>query len=142
MNRETLALKFKLAPPFGSLGLRSVRKTVSFLAGQWGFDEESRNGIALALSEALNNAREHVTVAENRIEITCYLGERSIKLIVEDFGNDSSLDLARAFDSRDVPTTDSERGRGVFLMRSLMDEVTLKRKKEGGVAVVMLKRCP
>jgi len=140
MNDEKLALKFKLTPPFGSLGVRSVRRTVKFLAGGWGFSDETCDNIALALSEAINNAREHGSEQGSRIEVTCYLTKESIKLVVEDFGDADQSGLKRAFDSKDPPSKDSVRGRGIYLIRSLMDAVEMKRKEAGGVALTMIKR--
>jgi serine/threonine-protein kinase RsbW len=140
MSDEKLALKFMLTPPFGSLGVRSVRRTVSFLAAAWGFDEDACNNIALALSEAINNAREHGSEEGSRIEITCVLGTGNVKLVVEDFGDTDKSGLRKAFDSRDPPSKDSVRGRGIYLIRSLMDGVEVKRKEKGGVALTMIKR--
>jgi serine/threonine-protein kinase RsbW len=142
MNDEKLALKFKLTPPFGLLGVRSVRKAVRYLAGHWGFNTESCDNIALALSEAINNAREHGSETGSQIEITCYFARGNIRLVVEDFGDADQSGLMRAFDSRDPPSDDSERGRGIYLIRSLMDGVEMKRKDRGGVAVTMVKRGP
>jgi serine/threonine-protein kinase RsbW len=141
MTKEKLALKFVLTPPIGPQGIRSVRKSVSYLMGQWGFTDESRDNIALALSEALNNAREHGSVKDTRIEVTCLLEGLVAKLKVEDFGEKDASDATRAFDSKDIPPPDSERGRGIFLIRSLMDDVEMK-CKPGGIIIKMIKRGP
>jgi serine/threonine-protein kinase RsbW len=140
MTEEKLALKFKLSPPFGALAVRSVRRTVSYLAGQWGFPEKNCDEIALALSEAINNARDHGSARSDRVEITCFLRDRAVKIRIEDFGKDDGTGLQEAFDSDVVPSSDSERGRGVFLIQSLMDEVEMKQKGKGGVTIVMIKR--
>lgn len=147
MTDETLALKFKLVQPFGPLGIRSIRKTVAFLAGQWGFNEKSQDNITLALSEAINNAREHGSDANSRIDVICVLSANMIKLQIDDYGEGTDCDSKRsetrsAFESTAAPPTDSERGRGVFLMRSLMDSVEMGRNKKGGITIKMIKRGP
>ncbi len=147
MTDETLALKFKLTPPFGPLGIRSIRKTIAFLAGHWGFSEKSRDNITLALSEAINNAREHGSDKESRIEVICLLAANTIKLQIDDYGEGTDCDSKRsetksAFESTAAPSADSARGRGVFLMRSLMDSVEMGRNKEGGITIKMMKRGP
>ncbi len=147
MTDETLTLKFKLTQPFGPLGIRSIRKTIAFLAGQWDFSEKSRDNITLALSEAINNAREHGSDPNSRIEVLCVLSARLIKLRIDDFGEGADCDTKRdgtkiAFETTVAPSSDSERGRGVFLMRSLMDSVEMGRNKEGGITIKMIKRGP
>ncbi len=152
MNSEKMGVRFDLVRPFGHKGIRSVRKTVSFLAGQWGFTRPACDNIALALSEAINNAMEHGSGKGDRVKITCTIGDPvGIRLTVEDFGgdetngenskNESSLKEAIK-DSGVMPDTDSERGRGVFLIHSLMDEVRMERKKGGGVLIIMTMRGP
>jgi serine/threonine-protein kinase RsbW len=93
--------------------------------------------VELALREALNNAVVH----GNRMDVhklvqiscRCELG-KGVSIIVRDHGqgfdpNAVSLSLA-------VKNLEAERGRGIYLMRLSMDEVTFKR---GGTEVHMRK---
>ncbi|MBU0755961.1 MAG: ATP-binding protein, partial [Planctomycetes bacterium] len=54
-------------------------------------------------------------------------------------GNLRALKAAFKTKSENVPNTFNERGRGVFLIRSLMDHSELKLTKKGGVRIIMVK---
>ena len=66
-----------------------------------------------------------------------------MSLDIEDRGAGAGnlRDLKAAFKMKEgkVPDTSNERGRGVFLIRSLMDRSELKFTKKGGVRIIMLK---
>lgn len=98
----------------------------------------SETDIELALHEALDNAVIHGNAEnpEKRVHVACRChmdGEVSITI----------RDQGHGFDSRSIPdpTTAenqmSTRGRGIYLMRALMDEVSFD---EGGVVVHMRKK--
>ena len=142
MSDETLTVKFELPPHRGVLAVRSVRRAVSLLCEQWGFGEEDRHAVVLALSEAMSNALEHGSGPTRSIEVGCALGVDGIRIVVEDFGAPSGEGLKKAIESTVAPSDDSVRGRGLYLIRTLMDEVDVKRKPGGGVAVSMFKRSP
>ena len=58
------------------------------------------------------------------------------------------LDQGRGFDLAEVPDPLAEEnllktsGRGIFLMRTFMDEFEVRRSPEGGAELVMAKRFP
>jgi len=69
--------------------------------------------------------------------------ENELSIDIEDrgagCGNLSAL--KRAFDKthNTPPSTDQERGRGIFLIRSLMDSSKFRCMKSGGVRITMFK---
>ncbi len=145
MSDEHLAVKFRLNPPVGPRCIRSIRKTLCYLTGQWEYPSDISDNIGLAASEAINNAREHASQEGAVIEVTCRIALAEIKMVIEDKGSGTADPGAvrRCFDSStDAPRPDSERGRGFFLMRSLMDEVSLSHNAHGGVRITMIKRVP
>lgn len=145
MTDEYLAVKFRLVPPVGPRGIRSIRKSLCHLAGQWDFPGDVCDNIGLAVSEAINNAREHAAPKCVIIDIACRLSLEEIKIIVEDKGSGTADPgaLRRCFESStSAPGPTSERGRGFYLMRSLMDEVALSHNSSGGVRITMIKRAP
>ena len=93
--------------------------------------------VEIALREALTNAVLHGNHqdAEKQIQICCRIqfgGELSI--IVKDEGK--GFDPSKVPDPTVIPNLDSEHGRGIYLMRALMDEVHFE---QGGAEVHMRK---
>jgi serine/threonine-protein kinase RsbW len=93
--------------------------------------------VEIALREALANAVLHGNHqdAEKQIRISCRIqfgGEVSI--IVKDEGK--GFDPSKVPDPTVIPNLESERGRGIYLMRTLMDEVHFE---QGGAEVHMRK---
>jgi anti-sigma regulatory factor (Ser/Thr protein kinase) len=104
-----------------------------------GFDEEQRDDLAVALSEALSNAavhgnklrpRSHVTI---RVEVTP--GVNAL-IVVRDSGD--GFDQTGLPDPSDPARILVPGGRGVFLMRRLLDG--LEYNARGNEARLFLKR--
>lgn len=97
----------------------------------------SEGDIEIALREALTNAMVHGNHAdpEKHVDIVCRCGlDGSVDITIRDQGD--------GFDSRALPDPTagqnlmSAHGRGVYLMRALMDEI---RYAEGGATIHMRK---
>lgn len=100
-----------------------------------GFSEELRTDLEIALHEALANAMEHGNDgrARRRIFLRCYGGPRAgILIAVRDEG--PGFDPDAVPDPRERDRRELAHGRGLFLMRELMDDVTFRR---GGREVVL-----
>jgi serine/threonine-protein kinase RsbW len=111
-----------------------------------GFDEESAHWVSLAIRESVVNAMVH----GNRRDAT--------KLIFIEFDTSSTAkrrvltirvqDQGQGFDPGAVASPLAPEnllkasGRGIFLIRSFMDDVTLERMPEGGMQILMTKRIP
>jgi serine/threonine-protein kinase RsbW len=94
--------------------------------------------VEIALREALANAVLHGNHqdAEKKVQISCCIqfgGEVSI--IVKDEGK--GLDANKVPDPTAIVNVESNRGRGIYLMRAIMDEVHFE---QGGTEVHMRKR--
>ena len=105
-----------------------------------GFDEHGTHAVVLAADEAVNNAIRHAhhNRPEAHIQVQCSLGPDGLEILL--------LDEGAPFDLASVPHLDPAEvrvgGRGVFLMRALMDELSSQPRVEGGNTLRMLKRCP
>ncbi|HLJ86991.1 MAG TPA: ATP-binding protein [Candidatus Angelobacter sp.] len=100
-------------------------------------EDGSRSDIELAVREALANAMIHGNHehADKRVYVRCRCGQDGeVSITIRDQG--------QGFDQLGVPDPEapenrlSTHGRGIFLMRKLMDEVSFD---EGGMAVHMRK---
>jgi anti-sigma regulatory factor (Ser/Thr protein kinase) len=104
-----------------------------------GYDESVTNAVVLATDEATNNIMRHAhrDHPEAPIRIQCHVGAEGIEIRLHDEGD--PFDIAR------VPYLDPAElrpgGRGVFLMRALMDELSCQPRAERGNILRMVKRC-
>lgn len=105
-----------------------------------GISEEAAFGIDMAVREAVTNAVVHGNREDldKAVDLVLKSSPEAVEIIVHDQGS--------GFDPKEVPDpTDAENilktsGRGIFFMRSFMDEVDWLIRPEGGTTVRMLKR--
>jgi serine/threonine-protein kinase RsbW len=85
----------------------------------------------LVLTEAVANAIEYADdeFPDHSVKVCLSIDDKDLKIRVYDYG--------QGFDISTVPVPDleqlSERGRGIFLIRNLMDSVAYHRSAEGNV---------
>lgn len=105
-----------------------------------GVSEESAFGIEMAVREAVTNAMVHGNQEDEAksVEVILNCHENELEVEIRDQG--------RGFDPAEVPDpTNPENllktsGRGIFLMRTFMDEIEWLNRPEGGTVVRMTKR--
>lgn len=115
---------------------RAVGKVSDFLLKQ-GCARAGVTDCELALVEACNNAVAYATLGRLAqpvlIEVTCE--ERAIEIRVVD--HTAGFDWPQRVE---LPATEAERGRGLFLIRSLMDEAHYLRGREQNTLVLRKKK--
>jgi serine/threonine-protein kinase RsbW len=105
-----------------------------------GCDEKTTHAIVMATDEATNNIMRHAhrDHPEATIQIQCLPGPDRFEVRLLDEGD--------PFDLASVPYLNPAElrvgGRGVFLMRTLMDELSCQPRGERGNTLRMVKRCP
>jgi serine/threonine-protein kinase RsbW len=98
---------------------------------------ENEGDIEMAIREALANAVLHGNLQDPRkkVRISCRVQRgRGISIVVRDEGQ--GFDPTKVPDPTAIENVESESGRGIHLMRALMDEVHFER---GGTEVHMCK---
>lgn len=122
--------------------LRLLSLTRAFIAGACqaaGCDTPTTDDVVMATDEAVNNIMRHAHRGnpEATIQIQCFLHTDRIEVRL--------LDEGAPFDLAAVPYLDPAElrvgGRGVFLMRKLMDELSCQPRGENGNTLRMIKRC-
>ena len=120
--------------------LDQAGEVVGQLSEAAGFDEDARLDIQLAVHEALINAIVHGNRREEarlvRLEIALDRGGLDIRVRDEGQG----FDAACVPDPLAFENLCRSSGRGVLLMRALMDAVAFRRPANGGTEVAMCKR--
>lgn len=130
-------LRLRRVVPGGPATIRQAVVEVDRIADRIGLAPEARTDIEISLREALANAWLHGNGGDEQrpIFLRCYGSPRSGVLIaVRDDG--PGFDPAAVPDPRTVGRTDLSHGRGLLLMRELLDHVEYRR---GGSEVLLFK---
>ena len=119
--------------------VNQAEEAVVKFARQCGYRKPQLEQIGLAVIEAVANAILHGNHcdAKKKVRVTAAQRKKGLEISVQDEGE--------GFDADDLPdplspeTLLKESGRGVFLVRSCMDEVAVRRKAPRGTEVKMTK---
>ncbi len=117
-----------------------VNRLVSFLANEFGFPlEDSKVNLPLVMDEALSNAIVHGNKGreDRKVHVRIYVSLHRFFVQVEDEGEGFQPDEAK--DPKERENLHKPSGRGIYLMRELMDSVSFK---EGGRLLEMEKKNP
>lgn len=114
-----------------------ARLSVAAVASRLRFSIDEIEDIKLAVAEACTNAIMHAR-GSSHIEIKCEALSDGLRISVRDYGRGTRPDAIR------TQNIEEERvgGLGVFLIRSLMDDVTYDVHPENGTRLVMRKLLP
>ena len=128
----------ELVLPNETVRVPEVRRFVASFLADVGASVEISSEVLLAVGEAAANATRHGRSPDTRSEIRvrCSLEGPSVSISISDDG--PGFDPA-ALDVATLPDRFASGGRGLFLMRSLMDEVEVD-SSEMGTEVTMFRR--
>jgi len=118
--------------------VKIVRLALAGLCARLGFSYDETEDLKLAVSEACNNALVHAPAGDS-VRVVCRPTEEHLEIEVIDSGQGF---VALPADTETKPEELTENGLGLFLMRTLMDEVTCEAAPEGGTVVRLKKRLP
>lgn len=121
--------------------VQAVSDHISRLAG---LDEDSLHWIGVAVRESVINAIRHGNQNDDQkrvhVEFTALEGGAGPGVAIRVRDEGAGFDPACLPDCRAPENLLKSSGRGIFLIRSFMDEMELRRAPEGGMEVVMVKR--
>jgi anti-sigma regulatory factor (Ser/Thr protein kinase) len=144
MTENRITFRIDLLLPFGRQAVRSARKAIGVVAGEWKFSEKACREIELCFSEALQNAMEHGSSGKGSVRVFCGASEQSVKIVIEDpgagLGDIEALRSALEEKEERIPRQEIERGRGIFLIKKLMDSAKMENLEKGGVRIIMIKK--
>ena len=121
-----------------------VQMVSDHIARMTGLDDDSIHWVSVAVRESVINAIKHGNCNDVRkrvhIEFTSLRdgGGTGIAVRVRDEG--CGFDPSTLADPLAPENLLKANGRGIFLMRSFMDEMTFRRTEQGGMEVRMVKR--
>ena len=137
MTEQTVP--WTLTIPSDSRLLSLARHFVEAVCQVGGVPSADTEAIVLALHEAVHNVIRHAHQGnpQAHLQIQCHLCPDSVEIHL--------IDEGRPFDLAAVPYLDPSElrigGRGVFLMRTLMDELVCQPRDGRGNTLRMVKRC-
>jgi serine/threonine-protein kinase RsbW len=114
--------------PCGKKSLPRARSKVIKFASEHGFEGEAED-VALATQEALKNIIQHACPANNNMHLECVADHDRITVEVTDLG--MGFDVGEVEDSPVSPM--ASHGRGIQIIRGLMDSVWITSEQEGTV---------
>ena len=135
---QTRTVKLDIASRFDMLDV--VQTVVGHLGTMMGFGEDATHYMSVAVRESVVNAIKHGNAldSEKRVEVEFTLADGALEVTIHDQG--------KGFDPASVPDPLAQEnllkvdGRGIFFMRSFMDEVAYSFPPRGGTLVRMVKR--
>ena len=103
--------------------LSLIDKVVDGVADQMGFEDADQDAVAISVIEAGTNAIQHGHghESERTVEVTFRLLPDELIVDIQDNGRGFNLDLLE--DAGAPENLLKERGRGIFIMRAMMDDV-------------------
>jgi serine/threonine-protein kinase RsbW len=112
-----------------------VRLSVAAVASRLNFSIDEIEDIKLAVAEACTNAIQHARDSAY-IDIKCEATDAGLRIGVRDHGRGTRAEqiVSREFEEERVG------GLGIFLIRSLMDDVQYDVRPDDGTHLVMVKR--
>jgi len=109
-----------------------------------GLDEDAIHWIGVAVRESVINAIKHGNREDYRkmvtVEFDMAPAADPSELVVRVVDQGEGFDLAEIADPLAPENILKSSGRGIFFMRSFMDDVSLRRVEDGGMEVRMVKK--
>ncbi len=128
LDSSTLPL-WRTSLPVSGEDLQTARERITELAQRMPFSHDEVFDITLAVGEALGNAADHTCGVGILATVSAYPD----RMVVE------VTDCGEGFDGSAVQVApDSERGRGIMLMRLLVDSVSIEPRPGGAGTLVRL----
>ena len=108
-----------------------------------GLDEDSRHWVGVAIRESVINAIKHGNRndASKRVFVDFEAAPQAVpELVIRVRDEGEGFDPAEVADPLAPENLLKASGRGIFLIRSFMDQVQVQRAPEGGMEIKMIKR--
>lgn len=120
--------------------LDAVHRLTEEIGRACGLTREQAFELSMAVREAFVNALTHGNGLDHRkkVRLSFRAGAEGVRVCVGDEG--PGFDLGQAPDPLRPENLTRPEGRGVFLMRSYVDEIEVRRAPGGGSQICLLKR--
>jgi serine/threonine-protein kinase RsbW len=142
MALDSHLIRIELPSSFELLDL--VQLLSDRLSAIAGLDEDVTHWVSVAVRESVINANKHGNRGDRRkhvqIEFTLSPREKPDEFVVQVLDEGEGFDPGAIANPLDPENMLKSSGRGIFFMRSFMDDVSIARRPEGGMVVRMSKK--
>jgi len=139
MKPENHDMQFLIPSRLDALG--RVERIVQKIAERIGLSKDEHDNLAIAVTEAVGNAILHGNKKDpkKKVEVTAVLSKDRVEVTVKDQGVGFNPDhIGNPLDPQNLM---KEHGRGIFILKSLMDEVAFQFSATGtSVRMVLVKK--
>ena len=129
MNCESLKMEVPTKPEYVGI----IRLTVSGMANKVGFNIDDIEDIKVAVSEACTNAIKHSLDEKFNIEFEVL--NNGLAINIQDKGKGCDIDSIGEPDLENP----KESGLGLFIIKTLMDELEISSEENNGTNIKMIK---
>jgi serine/threonine-protein kinase RsbW len=121
--KEGFTIVDTISIPSEYAAVSKVETLVDKVCNDLGVQEDYYGNVLIAVTEAVNNAIQHGNLFHNDLEVSVSVGDKSEEFCfsVSDHGN--GFDFNNLPDPTSPDNIEKENGRGIFLMKSLADDV-------------------
>jgi serine/threonine-protein kinase RsbW len=142
MASDGHVIRLELPSSFELLDLvQLLSDRLSVLAG---LDEDATHWVSVAVRESVINAIKHGNREDSRkhvtVEFVLQPRPQPDELVVRVLDEGEGFDPDHVANPLDPENVLKSSGRGIFFMRNFMDDVSIARRPEGGMAVRMSKK--
>jgi serine/threonine-protein kinase RsbW len=117
-----------------------VELVTRHVLGDVELDDDARHQIVLALRESVVNAIVHGNKCERDKHVTVEFASEVAALVFRVRDEGEGFDATQVADPLSPENILKPSGRGIFIIRSLMDEVQIAHQPNGGTEICMTKR--
>lgn len=138
MNKTANKIEVSIGSALEYLDL--VQTVTDCVTSFMGFDEDTAHWIGMSVRESVTNAIQHGNKLDQnkKVDIRFEVSPDSLEISVKDQGNGFRVDdLPSPLDPENLLKPS---GRGIFYIKSFMDEVEFRAHSQGGMEVHMVKR--
>jgi serine/threonine-protein kinase RsbW len=137
---KTIANKIEVSIGSALEYLDLVQMITDCITSFMGFEDDTAHWIGMSVRESVTNAIQHGNKLDQskKVDIRFEVAPEYLEISVKDQGNGFRVDdLANPLDPENLLKPS---GRGIFYIRSFMDEVEFRPLSQGGMEVHMVKK--
>lgn len=140
MPSEDLKVRISIGSRFEHIDL--IQIVLDDTLERAGLDEDARHWVGIAVREAVANAIKHGNQQDPDKKVEVELAFEDDEAVIRIGDRGAGFDLDQVEDPLAPANLERPNGRGIFFMRSFMDNIEYGVRPEGGTQVTLRKRLP
>lgn len=127
--KEGFTIVDTISIPSDFSSISTVETLIDKVCVDLGVNEDAYGNVLIAVTEAVNNAIQHGNALDVNLSVDVSVGDNENELCFDVIDGGNGFDFTNLPDPTAPENIEKENGRGIFLMRSLADDVEFS---EGG----------